>query len=52
MNMIGLLMKLLLNYVFSRFVDLVAGLFKRRAITALRNAQNPHWRAINDKKKP
>lgn len=51
MNMPGLLMRFLLNYAFSKFVDIVAGLFKRRAKTALRNAPRPGWRPTFGKKK-
>jgi hypothetical protein len=52
MNVIGLLMRFILNYAFSKFVDVVAGLFKRRAKIALGNTKPPTLRAIIDKKKP
>ncbi len=52
MKMIGLLMRLLLNYAFSKSVEIVAGLFKRRAKTALRNIKPPASRDISYEKKP
>ena len=52
MTWIGLLMRFLLNYAFSKFVDLVAALFKRRAKTALRNTKPPTSRTISCRKKP
>jgi len=51
MTWIGLLMRFLLNYAFSKFVDFVAALFKRRAKTALRNTQPPTSRTISCRKK-